>query len=593
MKKLFFLLALALLLRLPFLLMRGAPASDELSYFAQILHLLDIAHLESLYRFVSYDKPVFLLVNAPAVGLVYVLTGNPIWAVSWFPFLLNLLSVWLVYHLVSRLYDERTGLWAGLVWACLPVLVKRSANLSPESFYLFLMLLGLVFLHRALQSGRLRWLTTAALALACLGRVRPEGFGLFLVVLILLIMARRNNQLGTVTLGRTLLVFGLAALVALIVPSLIMLASFGSPTEAYYQGVAGKILGKLTLKLNHLFGLRTAGGLLSGNHLQYLLHNFHLVPAVAAVLIYDTLKTVFVLPTRLFPPLLLIFLSAVLFRGRNPGPETKFVEKALLISLVFLLAYPLLFFLSHSRYVFHYIPVLTVFIAVGITAVEDRLSRFRLGLSPSFLLGGLICSYFALFYFVIYVPKFRDRTEAVERDRPVRAWLAREFDSRPQAVMSEPSLPFHINKLESMPARDISLRDGLWGYWEPLSLENTLARMRQEGIRTLVVSTRLRDKNAAEPPDYFALTGFQIMGDGDEGLEMLRSPDGSTRERRCDNFYAEFIGLIDHSISPARLSLRESIPFDCGRDTLLIFDYASDGDSLDGAASLKAPGRNP
>jgi len=575
MRPVLYLIILGFLLRLPFFLLRGDVSDDELNYFIQILHLMDISHFQSLSQFINYDKPLFVLLNAPVVGLLYLLTHNSIWSVAIFPFLLSLVSIALVFHLASKLYDERVGFWAGLIWACLPSLVKSSPYLAPHAYYAYLFLFSFYLLLRSLETGKDRYLISSALIFAGLGRVRPEGIGVFISALLFLILSARKKKFPHLFVGKTALLFGASFIVMFILPKLVFIATFGPPKATYLQAVTGKILGKLALKLKYLFELSTPGGFVAANKIEYLVRNFYLVPYIAAVLLYDTLKTVFILPVRLVPPLLFLFLGALFFRSEDEKPETELIVKIMLASLLLLLAYPLIFFLSHSRYIFSCLPVLIIFIAVGFSTVEKKLALSGMRLKPRLLLESCFFCYLALFYFVIYVPMFQQRDKL--KNTAVREWVNKEFSNGPRAVMSTLELPFHVNMNFYSPQAEISFRDGQWGYFERISLNKTLTSMRLLGITTLVISTAIRNKKTTAELDYFATTAFQIMGDGDEGLEMLRDHSYIGGIKHGEDFYLDYIKLINSNNYPDGLTFQEIIPYNNFTDTLFIFRYDSQG----------------
>ena len=133
-------------------------------YAATVKNMLDSWHN---FFFVSYDAG-FVSVDKPPVGFWIQaasaeLFGFHGWSILLPQALAGVLSVALLYHLVSRSFGPVAGLLAALVLALTPISVATSRHNNLEGLLVLTVLLAAWAFILAVETGRLRWLLVGAL----------------------------------------------------------------------------------------------------------------------------------------------------------------------------------------------------------------------------------------------------------------------------------------------------------------------------------------------------------------------------------------------------------------------------------------------
>jgi len=103
-------------------------------------------------------------------------------------------SAWILALLASRLYDARTGMWAGLVFASLGLNNFYSWVMTTDSLLLFFWSLSLLLFHQALQQDRWRDWLLAGTAIG-LGLLAKYSMGLFLACALALLWIGHRDRL--------------------------------------------------------------------------------------------------------------------------------------------------------------------------------------------------------------------------------------------------------------------------------------------------------------------------------------------------------------------------------------------------------------
>jgi 4-amino-4-deoxy-L-arabinose transferase-like glycosyltransferase len=575
-----FLLVLALVIRLPFFLTRGEPGGDEIIYFGQSLSIFRVADLSGYHVYGNYyGKIFFVLLQAPFSSLVFLLTGNVTLSASFFPFISSLLFIILYYYFVKKLYGEVTAYWAGLIMACLPFMVYYSASMLSHTFFIYIFILGCLFLLKHLEDRKYLSLLVACFILAFLCKIRVEGFVIYLLAAIVVFYETWKTGTEVNDYRKKVLSTGL---ILVSVPLLISVSSelltvyfFGPPDRSFQNFAAGKALGFLSYKLSTMFGVKFPGGFLKSNKLDYLLENYHLVPYVLLIVFYDTMKTLFVIPARLIPPLLFIFLGVVLAgKAEKKSRQVQVIERICLLSLLTVLIYPLLMFLSHSRYIYIYVPVLVLFIAKGLKVVEDfvseKLAWKKKQFSSKMLLTILVLLYFSTFYFIMLVPIFKN-WNSIKATNIVAETIQKDFGLKKMPIMSMIGLPFDRNHDVLYFPYKISNREGVWGYWTPVSLEETVGILKKREEALLILSRKMVSGESAAPEtprDYFAESFSRDLGFDDEGLELMRPKNAASKD-----LYSEFRPIITGEETVPGLSLVRILPDLASGDSIYIFRY--------------------
>lgn len=105
-------------------------------------------------------------------------------------------SAWLIAALAARLYDARTGLWAGITFATLFLSSFYSWVMTTDSILLFFWSLALLFFVRALETGR--WRDWLALGISVgLGLLTKYTMSLFLVCALLALWLDHRSRLAS------------------------------------------------------------------------------------------------------------------------------------------------------------------------------------------------------------------------------------------------------------------------------------------------------------------------------------------------------------------------------------------------------------
>ena len=119
------------------------------------------------FFFVSFDPGGFVAADKPPFGLWLQVASAKLFGFSGVSILLpqaiaGVLSVIVLYLLVSRSFGRAAGLLASLALALTPVAVVDNRNNTSDSVLIFLLLLAGWAVTRAVETGRLRWLLLGA-----------------------------------------------------------------------------------------------------------------------------------------------------------------------------------------------------------------------------------------------------------------------------------------------------------------------------------------------------------------------------------------------------------------------------------------------
>jgi 4-amino-4-deoxy-L-arabinose transferase-like glycosyltransferase len=120
------------------------------------------------FFFNSFDPGGFVTIDKPPLGFWFQVASAKIFGYSGLSLMLpqalaGVLSVWLLYYLVARVFGKTAGLLAALILAVSPVAVVDSRNNIIDSTLALFLLLGAWAVSRAVENGKLRWLLLAAL----------------------------------------------------------------------------------------------------------------------------------------------------------------------------------------------------------------------------------------------------------------------------------------------------------------------------------------------------------------------------------------------------------------------------------------------
>jgi 4-amino-4-deoxy-L-arabinose transferase-like glycosyltransferase len=136
----------------------------NLYYAATVKSMLTSWHN---FYFASFDPGGFVTVDKPPLGLWVQAASAALFGFSGVSLLLpqalaGVLSVALLYHLVSRVFGPTAGLLAALTLTVTPITVAANRNNTMDSLLVLTSLLAAWAVSRAVETGRLRWLLLCA-----------------------------------------------------------------------------------------------------------------------------------------------------------------------------------------------------------------------------------------------------------------------------------------------------------------------------------------------------------------------------------------------------------------------------------------------
>ncbi|MFH1069952.1 MAG: hypothetical protein V1794_10080 [Candidatus Glassbacteria bacterium] len=524
-------------------------------YFAESLTLFNIEGYRGYLHFADYDKVFFILVNAPFSALIHLLGGSPALAMGLFPFFASLAFLLLIYWFIEKIGGERTAFWAGLVWAGLPSAVYYAADTAPHTFFIYFFILGCSLFYQYSETRKKIYLIFAASILFSLSKIRMDGLVIFVIFLAVLVYAERRAGLKNREIAGSVMLAGAVAVVLWLVYRSISTQIFGSGRGADYGQLVRLSLGYLTSKIDALFGVGTPGGFFEGNKLKYVVENPGLVFLVLLSATYDVLKTLLIVPFRLFPPLLLPFIGLAVGGIGLRDEKARIMLIFMALSLISILIYPLLWF-SASRFAYLFVPVAIIVIAGGYSRAEEMIDNTRRKVG-SFLSGRRILTVLTIVYFVFLNLQLVAAAMKSERDsaasyEPVREWLQKNFGDREIAIMCWSDIAPALGRGFIQFPIKVGRIDGKWRPL-PISLSDVESLMNEKGNMLVIVSKEeLYGKTySGEEIDYFARSvavNFPFIGD--EGLENMdpRNRLGSVY------FLQEFRLLVEGNIAVAGLT---------------------------------------
>ena len=119
------------------------------------------------FFFNSFDPGGFVTIDKPPLGFWLQVASAKIFGFNGVSILLpqalaGVLSVALLYYLVSRIFGRAAGLIAALALAVTPISVVTNRNNTIDSTLVLVVLLGAWAITRAVETGKLRWLLLCA-----------------------------------------------------------------------------------------------------------------------------------------------------------------------------------------------------------------------------------------------------------------------------------------------------------------------------------------------------------------------------------------------------------------------------------------------
>ncbi len=317
---------------------------------------------------ITVDKPpASLWIMALSVRIF----GLSSWSILVPEALMGVATVWLVYLTVRRNFSARTALLAGGVLAVTPVAALMFRFNNPDALLVLLLTLATYLTLRGIESGRIRWVIWAGVAI---------GFGFltkqlqaFLILPVLagvylaaarVSWAKRFGHLSA-ALGAVVVAAGWWVAIVELVPASMRPYIGGSQTDSFleltfgYNGL-GRLTGNETGSVTGGAGGATGGGMWGATGILRLFEN-----EIGGQI------------TWLLPAALVLFVVALVLGGRvartDPRRATLLLFGGWLI--VTALAFSFMAGIFHAYYTVALAPALAGVVAIGASAVWGARER--------------------------------------------------------------------------------------------------------------------------------------------------------------------------------------------------------------------------
>jgi 4-amino-4-deoxy-L-arabinose transferase-like glycosyltransferase len=160
--------------------------------------------LESWHNFfyLAYDPGGFVSIDKPPLGFWLQAISARIfgfhgWALMLPQILASLLSILILYRLVSRVFGSNSGLIASLILAVTPISVATARNNTIDSLLVFTVLAATWMLFKALEHKEgSRWIYVSAVMVGLAFNIKMlEAYLVLPAFIILVILARRRSRM--------------------------------------------------------------------------------------------------------------------------------------------------------------------------------------------------------------------------------------------------------------------------------------------------------------------------------------------------------------------------------------------------------------
>ncbi len=237
------------------------------------------------FFFVSFDPAGFVAVDKPPLGLWLQVVSVKLLGFSGVSMLLpqaiaGVLSVFMLWVLVSRVFGRPAGTIAALALAITPISVVDNRNNTSDSVLILMLLLAAWAVFRAIETGRLRWLVVGAICVGAGFNIKELEAYLILPALAIMYLCASPHRL--LTRIWHLLV---GVIVVLVVSFSWIIAVDLTPANARPFVSDSGTNSELSLAMGYNGFGRLATGLLSRLPTIPILHvklDFTIVPAISA-----------------------------------------------------------------------------------------------------------------------------------------------------------------------------------------------------------------------------------------------------------------------------------------------------------------------
>jgi len=158
---------------------------------------LPLFYDQAYYYYWSLDPAWGYFSKPPMVAwLIFVTTslwGSSELAINIGGIIMYSLTAFAVYGIGRRLYDERTGVWAGISFACMPVVGFNSLFVSTDAPLLFFWALTILLFTKAIEQGRWYWWIGTGVA-AGLGLLSKYTMGVLALGLLAFLLTDRRHR---------------------------------------------------------------------------------------------------------------------------------------------------------------------------------------------------------------------------------------------------------------------------------------------------------------------------------------------------------------------------------------------------------------
>ncbi len=193
-KKLVAILSFAFVLRVIFFLaahpwtddmQRRIIRSDAIGYQELALNILDKCEFKLDGERNSFRTPGYPLFIAGIYGIF----GAKPYIVLIFQILLNILSIYLLYSIVEKLFNASAAFWAAIFFAIDPITILYTCEMFSETLLVFMLLLALWILLLALDSKSWRLFVLSGLIFGYSALTKPIAIYIFLIVVAIIFVS--------------------------------------------------------------------------------------------------------------------------------------------------------------------------------------------------------------------------------------------------------------------------------------------------------------------------------------------------------------------------------------------------------------------
>ena len=124
---------------------------------------------------------------------IYKIFGVSLWAVRLFSVIPGLLSIYITYITGKEIYNKHTGLVAGFIHACFPIIYYFESELLLDSFFTLLFQIAIYFFIKWWKNDVTKFIFFSGLFFGLASITRPTALAIALFIFIIIILIKKTN----------------------------------------------------------------------------------------------------------------------------------------------------------------------------------------------------------------------------------------------------------------------------------------------------------------------------------------------------------------------------------------------------------------